>query len=306
MKNILAGRQHDWDLHLPRCCIVETMVIPGSPGKRQRLTDDSSDQTSLTDLLNTCIKETRELDRLPESAVLGLHDNTGSIPRRTHSRKVTIKARTKKRLKQEGTRRPVMITAAACLLYARNRTMSALQVIQGLGLFKCHASKPIHLVQVPKASETTSSTSRKRAKLMQDVREKPVTELQLHPRDQLQQMLQELKLDQIIIPKGHLLAAKVGIGMNWDQLRKLKKVAEGVWRENGEREVIKGVSSLQQLNMEDTRRLEVEEYVFHHNTAVDDMVVVKGVTEDGDPPPWFGCVINTEPLMLSLIVKGRP
>ncbi|XP_078701358.1 uncharacterized protein LOC144927657 [Branchiostoma floridae x Branchiostoma belcheri] len=67
---------------------------------------------------------------------------------------------------------------------------------------------------------------------MQDVREKASggdaqslmkTELRLHPRDQLQQMLQELKLDQIIIPKGHLLAAKVGIGMNWGQLRKLKR-----------------------------------------------------------------------------------
>ncbi|KAI8515750.1 Protein unc-80 [Branchiostoma belcheri] len=63
---------------------------------------------------------------------------------RTHRRKVTIKARTKKRLKQEGTRRPMMITAAACLLYARNRTMSAWQVIQGLGLFKCHASKVLY------------------------------------------------------------------------------------------------------------------------------------------------------------------
>ncbi|KAI8496734.1 hypothetical protein Bbelb_253890 [Branchiostoma belcheri] len=63
---------------------------------------------------------------------------------RTHRRKVTIKARTKKRFKQEGTRRPMMITAAACLLYARNRTMSALQVIQGLGLFKCHASKVLY------------------------------------------------------------------------------------------------------------------------------------------------------------------
>ncbi|KAI8493984.1 hypothetical protein Bbelb_283310 [Branchiostoma belcheri] len=53
-----------------------TMVIPSSLGKRQRLTDDSGDQTSLTDLLNTCIKETRELDSQTESAVLGLHDHT--------------------------------------------------------------------------------------------------------------------------------------------------------------------------------------------------------------------------------------
>ncbi|KAI8516498.1 hypothetical protein Bbelb_050790 [Branchiostoma belcheri] len=52
------------------------MAIPGSLEKRQRLTDDSGDQTSLTDLLHTCIKETRELDSQTESAVLGLHDHT--------------------------------------------------------------------------------------------------------------------------------------------------------------------------------------------------------------------------------------
>ncbi|KAI8516555.1 factor 1 [Branchiostoma belcheri] len=52
------------------------MAIPGSLEKRQRLTDDSGDQTSLTDLLHTCIKE-RELDSQTESAVLGLHDHTG-------------------------------------------------------------------------------------------------------------------------------------------------------------------------------------------------------------------------------------
>ncbi|KAI8516538.1 hypothetical protein Bbelb_051190 [Branchiostoma belcheri] len=54
------------------------MAVPGSLRKKQRLTDDSGDQTSLTDLLNTCLKETRELDRPPESAVLGLHDHTGA------------------------------------------------------------------------------------------------------------------------------------------------------------------------------------------------------------------------------------
>ncbi|KAI8511814.1 hypothetical protein Bbelb_109140 [Branchiostoma belcheri] len=52
------------------------MAIPGSLEKSQRLTDDSGDQTSLTDLLHTCIKETRELDSQTESAVLGLHDHT--------------------------------------------------------------------------------------------------------------------------------------------------------------------------------------------------------------------------------------
>ncbi|KAI8493188.1 factor 1 [Branchiostoma belcheri] len=57
------------------------MAIPGSLEKRQRLTDDSGDQTSLTDLLHTCIKETRELDSQTESAVLGLHDHTGKRKR---------------------------------------------------------------------------------------------------------------------------------------------------------------------------------------------------------------------------------
>ncbi|KAI8493947.1 hypothetical protein Bbelb_282940 [Branchiostoma belcheri] len=49
------------------------MAIPDSLGERQSLTD-SGDQTSLTDLLNMCIKETRELDSPTESAVLGFHD----------------------------------------------------------------------------------------------------------------------------------------------------------------------------------------------------------------------------------------
>ncbi|XP_035700061.1 uncharacterized protein LOC118432548 [Branchiostoma floridae] len=68
--------------------------------------------------------------------------------------------------------------------------------------------------------------------MMQDVRDKVSggaaaaqmkAELQLHPRDELQQMLQELKLDRIVIPNGHLLAAKVGVGMSWSQIRKLKR-----------------------------------------------------------------------------------
>ncbi|XP_066286471.1 uncharacterized protein [Branchiostoma lanceolatum] len=48
-------------------------------------------------------------------------------------------------------------------------------------------------------------------------------ELQLHPRHELQRLLQELELDKIVVPHGHLLAAKVGMGMNWSQLRKLKR-----------------------------------------------------------------------------------
>ncbi|XP_078671099.1 uncharacterized protein LOC144911160 [Branchiostoma floridae x Branchiostoma belcheri] len=48
-------------------------------------------------------------------------------------------------------------------------------------------------------------------------------ELRLLPRDELQKMLQELKLDQVRVPTGHLLAAKVGIGMNWNQCRKLRR-----------------------------------------------------------------------------------
>ncbi|KAI8516343.1 hypothetical protein Bbelb_049240 [Branchiostoma belcheri] len=41
-----------------------------------------------------------------------------------------------------------------------------------------------------------------------------------------------------------------------------------------------------------------EEEGEHDKCKMDEMVVVKGVTEDGDPPPWSGCVINTEPLKL--------
>ncbi|CAH1248635.1 Hypp8330 [Branchiostoma lanceolatum] len=47
-------------------------------------------------------------------------------------------------------------------------------------------------------------------------------ELKIHSRHELQKMLQELKLDQVRIPTGHLLAAKVDIGMNWNQCRKLR------------------------------------------------------------------------------------
>ncbi|XP_066302187.1 uncharacterized protein [Branchiostoma lanceolatum] len=55
-----------------------------------------------------------------------------------------MKATKKRRTKQDGARHPMMITAAASLFYARNRNMSTLQVIQGLGLFKCHASKVLY------------------------------------------------------------------------------------------------------------------------------------------------------------------
>ncbi|KAI8516614.1 hypothetical protein Bbelb_051950 [Branchiostoma belcheri] len=41
-----------------------------------------------------------------------------------------------------------------------------------------------------------------------------------------------------------------------------------------------------------------ESSIEHDKCKMDEMVVVKGVTEDGDPTPWFGCVINTEPLKL--------
>ncbi|XP_066263806.1 uncharacterized protein [Branchiostoma lanceolatum] len=48
-------------------------------------------------------------------------------------------------------------------------------------------------------------------------------ELRLHPREELQRMLHELHLDQVRIPTGHLLAAKVDIGMNWSQCRDLRR-----------------------------------------------------------------------------------
>ncbi|CAH1275363.1 uncharacterized protein [Branchiostoma lanceolatum] len=52
-------------------------------------------------------------------------------------------------------------------------------------------------------------------------------ELKIHSRHELQKMLQELKLDQVRIPTGHLLAAKVDIGMNWNQCRKLRRWLKG-------------------------------------------------------------------------------
>ncbi|CAH1242529.1 Hypp6804 [Branchiostoma lanceolatum] len=94
--------------------------------------------------------------------------------------------------------------------------------------------QPLKLVHVPKprktASEAAPSTIRKHAKFMQGVRDQvsrgdPAAlmkrELKIHSRDELQ-MMQELKLDQVRIPTGHLLAAKVDIGMNWNQCRKLR------------------------------------------------------------------------------------
>ncbi|XP_078699179.1 uncharacterized protein LOC144926373 [Branchiostoma floridae x Branchiostoma belcheri] len=48
-------------------------------------------------------------------------------------------------------------------------------------------------------------------------------ELRLQPRTELQKILQELKLDQVVIPNGSMLAAKVGMGMNWSQCRKLRR-----------------------------------------------------------------------------------
>ncbi|XP_035663161.1 uncharacterized protein LOC118406879 [Branchiostoma floridae] len=52
-------------------------------------------------------------------------------------------------------------------------------------------------------------------------------ELRIHPRDELQRMLQELKLDRVRIPTGHLLAAKGDIGMNWSQCAKLRRWLKG-------------------------------------------------------------------------------
>ncbi|CAH1242539.1 Hypp6816 [Branchiostoma lanceolatum] len=100
--------------------------------------------------------------------------------------------------------------------------------------------QPLKLVHVPKprkkASEAAPSTIRKHAKFMQGVRDQvsrgdPAAlmkeELKIHSRHELQKMLQELKLDQVRIPTGHLLAAKVDIGMNWNQCRKLRRWLKG-------------------------------------------------------------------------------
>ncbi|CAH1248771.1 Hypp8401 [Branchiostoma lanceolatum] len=48
-------------------------------------------------------------------------------------------------------------------------------------------------------------------------------ELRRVGRDELQRMLRKLKVDQVLIPTGHLLGAKVGIGLNYSQLRKLRR-----------------------------------------------------------------------------------
>ncbi|KAI8503768.1 hypothetical protein Bbelb_187390 [Branchiostoma belcheri] len=101
-------------------------------------------------------------------------------------------------------------------------------------LGNCKQASQLHLVHVPKprktARESTPSTSRKRAKLMQGVRGQLSggdsaalmrEELRFYTRDELQRMLKELHLDRVCIPTGHLLAAKTANYMSPNELRRI-------------------------------------------------------------------------------------
>ncbi|CAH1248628.1 Hypp8324 [Branchiostoma lanceolatum] len=79
-------------------------------------------------------------------------------------------------------------------------------------------------------------------------------ELKAVPKARLLETFQELGLDQIRIPNGHLLAAKVDCGFNYNQIRKLrrwlKKYGVAVESEKVSRQVAKGLLSNITINAE--------------------------------------------------------
>ncbi|XP_078600313.1 uncharacterized protein LOC144875275 [Branchiostoma floridae x Branchiostoma japonicum] len=90
-------------------------------------------------------------------------------------------------------------------------------------------------MHVPKprksSAEAAPSTVRKKARVMEEVRDRVSggdpgvllrEELRRVPRDELRSMLHQLKFDQVVIPSGHQLEAKVKIGLNYNQLGKLR------------------------------------------------------------------------------------
>ncbi|XP_035680009.1 uncharacterized protein LOC118418271 [Branchiostoma floridae] len=97
------------------------------------------------------------------------------------------------------------------------------------------SDKPLRLMHVPKprksSAEAARSTVRKKARVMEEVRDRVSggdpgvllrEELRRVPRDELRSMLHQLKFDQVVIPSGHQLEAKVKIGLNYNQLGKLR------------------------------------------------------------------------------------
>jgi len=91
-------------------------------------------------------------------------------------------------------------------------------------------------MHVPKprksSAEAAPSTVRKKARVMEEVRDRVSggdpgvllrEELRRVPRDELRSMLHQLKFDQVVIPSGHQLEAKVKIGLNYNQLGKLRR-----------------------------------------------------------------------------------
>ncbi|XP_019616490.1 PREDICTED: uncharacterized protein LOC109464011 [Branchiostoma belcheri] len=96
--------------------------------------------------------------------------------------------------------------------------------------------QPITLCKVTKArkatTDVTPTTARRRAHELQALRQvtnggdtglQLARELRLVPRDELQDLLKSVSLDQIRIPDGHLLAAKVDLNMTYRQTRELKR-----------------------------------------------------------------------------------
>ncbi|KAI8490602.1 hypothetical protein Bbelb_318700 [Branchiostoma belcheri] len=82
-------------------------------------------------------------------------------------------------------------------------------------------------------SDVGETTARKRVREVEGVREvvsggavkeQLARKMRSIPRAELHQMFQEMGLDQVRIPDGHLLATKVDIGLNWNQCRKLRRV----------------------------------------------------------------------------------
>ncbi|XP_019641230.1 PREDICTED: uncharacterized protein LOC109482826 [Branchiostoma belcheri] len=105
------------------------------------------------------------------------------------------------------------------------------------GLIKCKTGgQPITLVKITSArkpsSEASSSTVRRRTSELQQARAAAsggeeqaqlVMELRAITRQDLARTLQELSLDTIRLPTGHLLAAAVDLGLTWSQTRNLKR-----------------------------------------------------------------------------------
>ncbi|XP_019627774.1 PREDICTED: uncharacterized protein LOC109472434 [Branchiostoma belcheri] len=107
-----------------------------------------------------------------------------------------------------------------------------------------------------KTGEASTTTKRKRVRAMDEVRtvvsggasaEQFQDEMKAIPKAQLLEMFHDLGLDQVRIPNGHLLAAKVDCGFNYNQIRKLrrwlKKYGVAVESERVSRQVAKSLLS---------------------------------------------------------------